>query len=412
MFEKVIKYVKTLIKWTVIAFVTGITGGTLGSVFGKCITYVTHLREVKPYVLFFLPLGGLVIAFMYKLYSKKGKIDTNRVIRSADGDENIPLVMIPLIFVSTVITHFLGGSAGREGAALQLGGCMGYNIGRIIKLKSENMHTIVMAGMSAVFSALFGTPVAAAVFSVEVVSVGVMHYMSLVPCLISSITAYLVSTKLGIVPEIFKFIEFGNINYVIYIKAMVIAVLCAVISITFCSSIKYSEKYMKKLFPNRYVRAVAGGVIIIILTLLIGSYDYNGAGMFVVERAMHGKARPEAFLLKILFTAITIGAGFKGGEIVPSFFIGSTFGCVVAKLIGLDPAFGAALGFIALFCGVVNCPIASLILSVEVFGADAFPVFAIVCAVSYMMSGRYGLYNSQKIVFSKTSDRLINKYTN
>ena len=193
---------------------------------------------------------------------------------------------------------------------------------------------------------------------------------------------------------------------------LIIAVLCAVISITFCSSIKYSEKYMKKAFPNRYVRAVAGGVIIIILTLLVGSYDYNGAGMFVVERAMHGIARPEAFLLKILFTAITIGAGFKGGEIVPSFFIGSTFGCVVAKLIGLDPAFGAALGFIALFCGVVNCPIASLILSVEVFGADAFPVFAIVCAVSYMMSGRYGLYNSQKIVFSKTSDRLINKYTN
>ena len=217
MFDKSYKYIKTLIKWTFLALIIGVTGGLLGSVFNICISYVTHLRDVNHYVLFLLPVGGLIIVFSYRLFSKKGKMDTNRVIRSADGDENIPAVMLPLIFISTIITHFLGGSAGREGAALQLGGCMGYNFGRIIKLKDENMHTIIMAGMSAVFSSLFGTPVAAAVFSVEVVSVGIMHYMSLVPCLISAITAYVISGMFGIVPEIFKFIEFGDINYIIYI---------------------------------------------------------------------------------------------------------------------------------------------------------------------------------------------------
>ena len=412
MLNRSFNYIKTLLKWIALALITGLLGGVIGSVFHKCITYVTNVRMQNTWVIYLLPIGGIIIALMYTILAPKGKIDTNRVIRSAGGDEKIPIVMIPLVFVSTVVTHFLGGSAGREGAALQLGGCMGYNFGKMFKFKSDNMHTVVMAGMSSVFAALFGTPVTAAIFSVEVISVGIMHYSSLVPCLISSVVAYGVSQAFGIAPEVFDFVAFNDISSMVVIKAIILAVLCAVISIAFCSSIKLSEKYMKKLMPNIYIRAAVGGLVIIALTFIVGSYDYNGAGMDVVERAMHGNAKPEAFALKILFTDITVVAGFNGGEIVPSFFIGSTFGCIVGGLMGLNPGFGAAIGFVALFCGVVNCPVASMMLSVEIFGTQAFAVFAIVCAVSYMMSGRYGIYNSQKIIFSKTSETYINKYTN
>lgn len=166
---------------------------------------------------------------------------------------------------------------------------------------------------------------------------------------------------------------------------------------------------MDKIISSRYFQALAGGTLIVLLTVILRTNDYNGAGMDVITRAIGGSAKPEAFVLKIIFTAFTIAAGFKGGEIVPTFFIGSTFGCVAGSLLGLDAGFGAALGFVALFCGVVNCPLASLLLSVEVFGTNGILYFAAVCAVSYMMSGNYGLYKSQKIVYSKLHDEYIDE---
>ena len=189
---------------------------------------------------------------------------------------------------------------------------------------------------------------------------------------------------------------------------MIFAILCALVSILFCPSIKYFTNLSKKRIPNSYLRAFLGGCLIVVLTILVRTTDYNGAGMDVISRAMEGIAKPEAFLLKIIFTVITISAGFKGGEIVPTFFIGSTFGCVVGGLLGLEPSFGAAIGFVALFCGVVNCPIASILLALEVFGSKSILIFAIVCGVSYMMSGYYGLYSSQKIMYSKLEAKYIN----
>ena len=172
-----------------------------------------------------------------------------------------------------------------------------------------------------------------------------------------------------------------------------------------------SFTFFDKLIKNCYVRAFFGGVIVVALTYLVGTYDYNGAGMDVITRAIEGEAVSYGFVLKIIFTAITISAGFKGGEIVPTFFIGSTFGCALAPVLGLDASLSAAIGFIALFCGVVNCPIASMILSLEVFGIEGMLFFAIACSISYMMSGCFGLYRSQKIVYSKIDDEYIDQNT-
>jgi len=409
--KQTLKYIITFLKWVIIAIVVGVLGGILGSVFHLCIDYVTEIREENGFIVFLLPLGGLLIAALYRIFSSKGTIDTNRVIKSVRRDKNIPLVMIPLIFISTVITHMLGGSAGREGAALQLGGSVGYNTGKLLRFKKNDMRIIVMSGMSSVFAALFGTPLTAAIFSLEVTNVGVLHYAGLLPCVISSVTAAQVAKWFSLHPVHFSGIEFGSITLQMTLQVVFVAAVCAVVSIIFCLAIKKSELLMDKLLKNSFLRAFVGGVVIVLLTLLVGTRDYNGAGMDVISRAIRGEALPWAFALKIIFTAITIAAGFKGGEIVPAFFIGSTLGCVVAPIVGLSPALGAAIGFVALFCGVVNCPIASIILSLEVFGAEGIIFFAIATAVSYMLSGYFGLYESQKIAYSKIDDEYIDVHT-
>ncbi|MEE0943928.1 MAG: chloride channel protein [Clostridia bacterium] len=401
-------YLKALAKWIVLSLIVGLVGGAIGSIFHICVDYATELRKENNWLIFLLPVGGAIITALYSSFKYKGRLDTNRVLEAATQEEKVPLVMVPLIFVSTVITHLLGGSAGREGAALQLGGSLGYNIGKAFRLNKNDVHTLVMSGMSAVFSALFGTPVTAAIFAIEVLRVGEMHYGALVPCVVSAMTAFYTSGSFGISP-----VRFGDISLSVNNPAtlgliLFLSIMCAIVSILFCLSIKYCEHYSEKLIKNNYIRAFCGGVIILLLTLLLGTTDYNGAGMDIISNAMSGNARFEAFILKILFTSITIAAGFRGGEIVPSFFIGSTFGCIAGNIIGIDAGFAAAVGFIAVFCGVVNCPVASLILALEVFGSENILVFALVCAISYMMSGYFGLYKSQKFVYSKLSEAHFN----
>ena len=400
------EYLKVLLKWIVIASVVGTIGGSIGSFFHICIDIATEQRTENPWIILLLPIGGLAITFMYQLFKKSGQISTNRVIKSVQTDENVPFIMVPLIFISTCITHLLGGSAGREGAAIQLGGSLGYNVGRVFKLKEGNMHIIVMAGICSVFSALFGTPLTATFFAMEVINVGVWHYASFIPCLLSSIIAFGISSLFGL-----KGVHFGitsvSLSPLLVFQTIILALLCALVGILFCQTIKKCESIMDKAFPNPYLRTVFGSLIIIALTFGLKTFDYNGAGMDVIARAIEGDARYEAFILKILFTAITIAAGFKGGEIVPAFFIGSTFGCVAGQILGISPSLGAAMGFVALFCSVVNCPIASTILALEVFGADSVLIMAVVCGVSFMMSGYFGLYETQKFAFSKLTEDII-----
>jgi H+/Cl- antiporter ClcA len=196
------------------------------------------------------------------------------------------------------------------------------------------------------------------------------------------------------------------------VRVTAVAVICAVVSIVFCRTMKAVREVLANAIENKYIRAAAGGLIVLALTIILQTSDYNGAGMSVIERAMYdGKASPVAFLLKIIFTAITIGAGFKGGEIVPTMFIGSTLGCVISPIIGLPPQFGAAIGLSALFCSVINCPIASIFLSLELFGSEGIVLFAVACGISYMLSGSYGLYSSQKIIYSKLHTKYINRHT-
>ena len=407
--ERIGLYADTMLKWLVIGGLVGGVGGVVGALFHLGVSYATEVRLAHPWVLYLLPAGGLVIAGLYKLCKLEGK-GTNAVIESVHFGKEVPVLLVPLIFVSTVITHLCGGSAGREGAALQIGGGIGYRTGRLLHLGEKDLPLATLCGMSGVFSALFGTPLTATVFALEVISVGVLYYAGLVPCITAAMMGYLVSLWMGVPPTRFTVVMPALDGWTLLL-VVVLAILCALVSILFCRGLHVTEHLAERLVKNSYLRAAAGGAVIIALTLLLGTTDYNGAGMDVISRALTGEASGWAWLLKLLFTAVTIGCGFKGGEVVPSFFVGATFGCAAGALLGLPPGFAAAIGLVAVFCGAVNCPIASVVLSVELFGADAMLYFAIACAISYVLSGYCGLYSSQTILYSKLRAEFINVHT-
>ena len=403
------RYILTFLKWIAIAGLTGICGGITGSFFHMSVQYATGLREENNWILYTLPLLGLVIVWLYKKGRCSKGLDTNLVIDSVRSDGDVPLAMGPLIFISTVLTHLAGGSAGREGAALQLGGSIGSQIGKTLHLDQTDMHCITLCGMSAVFSALFGTPLTAAFFAMEVISIGIFYYSNFIPCIVAALTAYKISLMFGLAPVKYKLYNIPQLTAENIVKVSVLGVLCAIISIVFCEALHKTAKVAKAKIPNEYIRVFIGGLTIVVLTIIVGCRDYNGAGMNIIQNAINGNAKYEAFILKILFTAITIGVGYKGGEIVPTFFVGATFGCIAGKMIGIDPGFAAAVGVVALFCGVVNTLISSIILSIELFGANGIVLFAVACGVSYMLSGYYSLYASQKIVYSKIKSEFVNR---
>lgn len=394
---------KAFIRWLALASIIGLLVGASSTVFSYLMTWATNYRMAHTIIIIFLPVAGLFIVFLYHILKLDKDKGTNKVISTvnAEDKEGIPFQMSPLIIISTVLTHLFGGSAGREGAALQLGGSMAYKAGKILKLDEDDMKVIVMCGMSAAFSALFGTPMAAAIFPIEMVCVGSFYYVALVPCVIASLIASNFAANMGISPEAFTIMFVPDISIVNALKIVVLGFLCGAVSILFCTVMHTVANLYNKYIKNPYIKIFAGGLIIVALTFLLGTTDYNGAGIPIIEKAMEGEVIPYAFLLKILFTAITLGAGFKGGEIVPSFFIGSTFGCLMGHILGISPSLCAALGLIGVFCGATNCPLSSMFISFELFGFEGVHYFLIVAAISYMISGYSSLYHNQKILYSK-----------
>ena len=403
-------YIHGFLAWAGVGVVLGIVGGLVGAAFCHSVEYVTAFRTAHRWIIWLLPLGGLLIVWLYGLRGLR-PTDTNGILLAIHSPSAIPGATAPLIFGSTVLTHLLGGSAGREGAALQLGGVLGYRLGKLLKLDEKDIHLVVMCGMSAVFAALFGSPLTAAVFAIEVASVGILHFSAILPCLTSALTAAYLARFLGAgaesfpLPSEFPF-TFANVGSV-----MGIAAVCAVVSIVYCVALRRGGKLWARALPNPYLRAAAGGLLVAVLTWALGTTAYNGAGMDVIAAAMAGQARPEAFALKLAFTVITMTSGYKGGEIVPAMFIGATLGCVLGSLLGLPAGLGAAVGLLGMFCGSLNCPLSSILLGVELFGGANIQFFAIAAAISYMLSANYGLYKEQKIVYSKIHPVYIDRYT-
>ncbi len=397
------------IRWGIFSAFVGLFVGAFSTLFAFCLRQVTAFRTENPWLILCLPLAGVVIVFLYGLFRYKNDKGTNMVLSSIHAEAEVPFRMAPLIFISTIITHLFGGSAGREGAALQLGGSIGQMLGKIFRFDEKDQRIVVMCGMSAAFSAIFGTPIAASIFSMEVVSVGVMYYAALVPCVFSSLVASKFATHMGIGPNVFKIRHMPLFEIIPSLKIIGLALCCAALSVIFCMALHSLGDLYRKRLKNPYVRIIVSSLMIILLTIILQTDDYMGAGVPVIQRAINGETDPLAFVWKIVFTALTLEAGFKGGEIVPSFFVGATFGCLFGHILGISPSLCAAVGMMSVFCGVTNCPITSMLIAFELFGYHGVPFFLLGISVSYLMSGYYGLYHDQTIVYSKYKTEYINR---
>ena len=399
--RKPYKFVRIVVRWCILSVIMGTVGGLLGAVFHHALHFVTHVRSEHNWLIFLLPLGGLLTVLIYRHPSMKGNKGTNEMIEATlDGHPVSPMVA-PSIFCATALTHLFGGSGGREGAALQLGGSAASFLAERFHLQKSNRKILVTAGMSSVFAGLFGTPLTAMLFCMEFASVGTIFSPDLLPCFLAAFTASRISLALGVHAETYLLTQAFSMTLGTSWRYLILAVLVSLLGITMCTVFHKAEHLAAHHLPNPFVRIAVGGALITVMTLLVGDHRFNGAGMDMALNAVAGNADWYSFILKMLFTAVTLAAGFKGGEIVPTFCIGATFGCVLGGLLGLDPGMSAALSLVGLFCCATNAPLASIMLSVEMFGGLNIHLFAFVCVICFVLSGNFGLYASQILQYNK-----------
>ena len=399
---------RALFQWSLLAVCTGVVCGALGTAFHLAVEVVTEWRTEHIWLLWLLPVAGLAIVALYRWTGCEG-VGTNDVLRAVQDGSSVSPWLIPAIFLGTVLTHLCGGSAGREGAALQMGGSIGWNIGRALRFNNHDCRTATVCGMAAFFSALFGTPLAATLFAMMVVDAGMMLTVAFVPGFLAALIAFGISLAAGISPTRFG-VTAPQISVAVVVRTMVLAMGCAVVAVIFCQILHLFEHRLPQLLPNPWLRAVVGGIAVVALSYLMGVGRYNGAGMGVIANALVlGKALPWDFVCKMLLTALTLSAGFKGGEVVPSFYIGATFGCVVGPLLGLPAGFSAAVGMVCVFCGATNTLVASILLAVEMFQGSGMELLALACGVSYMFSGYHSLYSSQSFYSSKLYSEFLER---
>lgn len=397
-------YIKTFLKWAVLGLVMGAVGGVLGAVFHHALHFVTHVRGEHMWLIFLLPVGGVLTVALYRLLKLQGNRGTNEIIDAALDGHPVSPAVAPGIFLAACLTHLFGGSAGREGAALQLGGSAASILAKLFHLEEEDRKVMVMAGMSAVFAGLFGTPLTATLFCMEFESVGTLFTPALLPCYLAAFVASRISGAMGVHAEVYILDAVHTMTLDNFWQYLILAVLVSVLGILMCELFHKAEHFAAHHLKNPFLRIALGGVVIMVMTLVVGDHRFNGAGMDMALKAVSGEADWYSFLLKMIFTAVTLAAGFKGGEIVPTFCIGATFGCVLGGLLGLDAGMAAALGLVGLFCCATNSPLASIILSIEMFGGTNLYLFAFTCVICFVLSGRSGLYASQILQFSKSDN--------
>lgn len=402
------KNILYFIRWTAISIVMGTVCGLIGTAFGYGVIYAQRLFKTHSFMLYLMPVAGVLIVLLHQMFHELGNRGTNLILESISSDERIPMATLPCIFISTILSQAVGASAGKEGAALQIGGCIGNYFGDVFHMDERDKKVMIMSGMSGCFGAIFGTPLAAAMFGIEVISIGVAYYAALVPCVFASFIGAQISGALGLHGESFLILHIPEFSLVPALYTVGLGLTCALLSVCFCILLHETQHLYKNKIGNVYVRILVAAGLSIALALIFGR-DYCGAGFNLVEKAVDGESAYLGFLLKMIFTAVALGGGFKGGEIVPTLAVGASFGCTFGLLTGFEPSLCAAAGMLATFVGVTNCPIATMFLGFELFGFEAMPYFAVAVAISFTLSGYYGLYSSQKFTYSKIKTEFINR---
>lgn len=397
--------VASLIKWSVLGAVVGLLAGAASAAFLVGLYWATGLREATPRLLWLLPLAGLIIGWIYAKFGREVEGGNNLLlerIHAANG--HVSWRMAPLIALGTIGTHLFGGSAGREGTAVQMGGSLADFLARPLRLTPEDRRILLMSGISGGFGSVFGTPLAGTIFGLEVLAVGRIRYDALVPCFVASTVGDLVCRGLGVHHHLYSVDVVPHVTPVLLLWVALAGLCFGTASLVFAELTHGVQHVAKSLVKTSWLRPFFGGLAVVGLTYLVGSRDYLGLSLPLIERSFTpGEVVLYAFALKTIFTAVTLGTGFKGGEVTPLFCIGATLGHAFASLTGQPTAVFAALGFVAVFAGAANTPLACVLMGIELFGAGLAVPLTLACVVSYIASGHRGIYMSQQVDTPKAS---------
>ncbi|MFV8344258.1 voltage-gated chloride channel family protein [Flavobacterium sp. XS2P39] len=396
------KIMLVALKWIVICVLTGIFSGSASAFFLVALEWVTQYREHHNWIIWLLPIGGLTIGLSFYYFGKTVVKGNNLLLEEYENPQKIiPLKMAPLVLVSTLTTHLFGGSAGREGTAVQIGGAIADQFTGIFKLTNSDRKTVIILGISAGFASVFGTPLAGALFALEVLYFSKITYKSIPLAFITGYIAYFTVEfwqvkhthyNIPTIPEM----SFTNLFWVI-----LASILFGVAAMLFSRSTHFWGALFSKtiLFPP--LRPFIGGIILALTIYFIGTTKYIGLGVPLIVDAFSSPSASYDFLLKILFTGFTLGAGFKGGEVTPLFFVGATLGSALSLIVPLPIALLAGMGFVAVFSGATHTPIACTVMGMELFGIESGIYIGIACLIAYFSSGSVGIYHAQIVKGAK-----------
>ena len=408
---------RQLALWIILILPISISIGLAVAFFLWLLDVATITRWNNMWLLFLLPIAGVLIFFIYKVAGKNIHGGNNLIIDEIhQPGGGIPARMTPAILLTTVITHLFGGSAGREGTAVQMGGSIASLFCKLLTVKDNQRKILLMCGVSAGFGAVFGTPVAGAVFALEVLAIGRVQYEALIPCLMASIIADIACSSTGIhhtqysidLVESTQYFRYISFDVLLLIKVIIGGICFGLASYLFVKSSEWVKEKSNQIIAKKWLIPLFGGCLIIAMSYALGTFDYLGlgvtnpnGGISILSSFKEGGSDYFSWLWKIIFTAVTLGTGFKGGEVTPLFFIGSTLGNTLALISNSPVSLFAALGFIAVFSGATNTPLACTFMGVELFGADHIVYFAVACFTAYYFSGNAGIYSSQKLAVPK-----------
>lgn len=397
----------SIFEWLILSSVIAICVGSACAFFLISLEHATEFRNAHEWLIYLLPVAGILLGYVFYKWGKEIGPGNNLVISNIHKPKKIiPFRLAPFILGGTIFTHLFGGSAGREGTAIQMSAAISDQLTRLFKLSKYNRQVVLISGMSAGFGAVFGTPLAGAIFGLEVYHMGKIKYNAIFPAFASSFMADYVTRLYGVSHSHYLLGFVPGIDFqglVITILAGICFGLASLGFIKLTSSYsKLSSKYIKK----AYMRPFFGGLLILLIAGLLGTTKYLGLGLPTIAESFVVQQAPYVFFFKLLLTAITLGAGFKGGEVTPLFFIGAALGSALSLFMPLPVGLLAAMGFVAVFAGASNTPLASSIMAIELFGIACSPYVAIACIVAYLISGHHGIYSSQVIGNAKTVTRL------
>ena len=375
--------------------------GIISFVFLKMLGLSSVFREFFPYCIWFLPLSGMLTAFVYKRYGGESSKGNNLIIQSANEGVKVPKRLAFLTFIFTLLTHFSGGSAGREGTAVQIGGTLTSNVADKLGFKNEDRKIIILSGLSAAFGSVFGTPLAGAFFGMEVCCIGQLSVSAVIPCFLSSYLANAVTLLLGATHEVHKISAIPSLDIKSVLVFISASILFGLIGKLFALGVKYLKLLYAKIFKNTVLSALIGSVIVVLLIVLLNLNEYEGLSTWQQTTAFEGNANWYDMPVKFILTTLTLGAGFQGGEVTPLFDIGASFGGWYANMFGIEPSFLAAIGLICVFGSAANTPITTIMLGIELFGAEAVPYFVFASLISFIASGKSGIYSAQERKLSK-----------